>query len=214
VTIQEAAMTLLDPQSLRKSPLCTSTLARLTDICGRLSEERPALAKRIAKAYDLVAAGRVTPCAAVPGDVLIPASKGSEVYRVGSGRCECPDFLFRGATCAHRLARRLYWVAQAEEARAAATAHRSGRSGPLTAEDHVRSGAQLAGVLENEARIHLREAKPPKTPRPSKQMAKRCQEIAAEQAELRRTAPCGTSTYETDPEARWSEWEEMISDLE
>lgn len=190
----------------KPSPLRSTTLKHLTDLCGRLSEERPGMASRLAKAYDLVASGAVTPCPAVPGDVLIPGAKG-EVYRAGAGRCECADAIFRGAVCKHRLARRLYWVAQAEEARAAALE----APAALTAEDYVRSGAQLAGVQRHEAEHHA------KTPRPSRALARRCQEIQAEQTELRRAVLCGTAdldwAVEHDPEDRWREWSETIDDL-
>jgi hypothetical protein len=195
----------------KPSSLRLSTLQHLTEICGRLSEERPAMAARLGRAYDLVVGGTVTPCPAVPGDVTIPASKG-EPYRVGAGRCECADATFRNAVCKHRLARRLYWVAQAEEAKAQAeeiaTATRA-----MTAEDYVRSGAQLAGVQRHEAEHHAKS-----TPRPSRAMARRCQEIQAEQTELRRAVLCGTadldwSVEQGNPEERWQEWEEAVEDL-
>jgi hypothetical protein len=213
-------MTLPKPKPLHKSPLRSSTLQHLTELCGRLSEERPGMAGRLAKAYDLVASARVTPCAAVPGDVLIPGAKG-EVYRVGAGRCECADAIFRGLVCKHRLGRRLYFVAQAEEARARAQEVTSRRAASLTAEDYVSSGLQLAGVVENEALNYLQgedRASPPKTLKLSPALGRRCREIETEQAELRRALLCGTadmdwSVEQNDPSERWREWEEAVDDL-
>lgn len=99
-----------------KTTLSAETLAHLQSLCARLVESKPNLRHQVSRAYDLLVSGGIWPCAFFDDGAVALSSNGVTEYMVGPGFCECPAGEV-GRLCYHRLARRMMWVASAEEAR-------------------------------------------------------------------------------------------------
>lgn len=100
------------------------TLEHLMDLIAQTAECRPDLADRLGRAYDLLLRGWVRPCDFHRGDFIVKASapkkkdqKKASEYRLTPKSCSCPDFVARGVkSCKHRLATRLWLIAESAEA--------------------------------------------------------------------------------------------------
>lgn len=98
-----------------KPNFSAQTLAALQSLCARFVESKPKARSQVSRAYDLVISGGVRPCPFFEDSVMALSSDGVSEYQVGPGCCECRAFE-NEMLCVHRIARRLFLVAQQKEA--------------------------------------------------------------------------------------------------